>query len=125
MDRQLFVALGLYAPMYSPAWYDDTDAAFAIRKAGYTVYFTPFAEVGAHSISRPNPPISLKYYSLGLVYAQCAWLRAHQWIIPQSHATALFAICSTIMTVSTLCALASFVCLHVIRWSSPKLQTWS
>jgi len=48
VDRHLFVALGLYAPMYSPAWYDDTDAAFAIRKAGYSVYFTPFAEVSKH-----------------------------------------------------------------------------
>lgn len=44
--RELFVKLKLYSPMYSPAWYDDTDAAFAIRAAGYNVWFTPFAEVG-------------------------------------------------------------------------------
>ena len=45
VNRALFNQLGLYAPSYSPAWYDDTDAAFAIRQAGYNVYFTPFAEV--------------------------------------------------------------------------------
>lgn len=56
VDRPLFVALGLYAPTYSPAWYDDTDAAFAIRKAGYTVYFTPFAEVANHPLSIPHYP---------------------------------------------------------------------
>lgn len=43
--RRLFMDLKLYAPAYSPAWYDDTDAAFAIRAAGFNVYFTPFAEV--------------------------------------------------------------------------------
>jgi GT2 family glycosyltransferase len=42
--RELFVALGLFAAEYSPAWYDDTDAAFAVRAAGFEVYYTPFAE---------------------------------------------------------------------------------
>ena len=59
--RQLFVDLGLYSPAYSPAWYDDTDAAFAIRAAGYDVYFTPFAEVGpllAPTHTHTPPPVA-------------------------------------------------------------------
>jgi O-antigen biosynthesis protein len=35
VNRLLFVSLGLYDTMYSPAWYDDTDAAFTIRKSGF------------------------------------------------------------------------------------------
>jgi GT2 family glycosyltransferase/glycosyltransferase involved in cell wall biosynthesis len=43
--RQLFTDLGLFDERYKPAYYEDTDLAFAVRKAGLKVYYQPFSQV--------------------------------------------------------------------------------
>jgi O-antigen biosynthesis protein len=45
--RDLFVALGCFDERYAPAYYEDTDLAFKVRKAGYRVMYQP-ASVVAH-----------------------------------------------------------------------------
>lgn len=41
----LFRSLGGFDPMYVPAYCEDSDLAFQVRKAGLQVYYTPFSEV--------------------------------------------------------------------------------
>jgi GT2 family glycosyltransferase len=43
--RELFVALGRFEEAYAPAYYEDTDLAFKVRKAGYKVIYQPKAVV--------------------------------------------------------------------------------
>ena len=45
VSRQLFLELGGFDKRYQPAYYEDTDLAFAIRAAGREVYFQPAARV--------------------------------------------------------------------------------
>ncbi len=46
--RDLWEQLGGFDKRYSPAYYEDTDLAFAIREAGYKVIYQPKAEVVHH-----------------------------------------------------------------------------
>ena len=39
--RELFAALGGFDQRYAPAYYEDADLAFAVRAAGYKVYYQP------------------------------------------------------------------------------------
>ncbi|NDP42106.1 MAG: glycosyltransferase [Aromatoleum sp.] len=41
----LFRSLGGFDPRYAPAYYEDTDLAFAVRAAGRKVYYQPLATV--------------------------------------------------------------------------------
>jgi len=41
ITRQLFVALGQFDERYFPAYYEDTDLAFEVRRAGKKVYLQP------------------------------------------------------------------------------------
>jgi GT2 family glycosyltransferase/glycosyltransferase involved in cell wall biosynthesis len=43
--RQLFLDLGGFDARYSPAYYEDTDYCFALRKAGYRVVYQPASVV--------------------------------------------------------------------------------
>ena len=43
--RELFVQFGGFDTRYAPAYYEDTDLAFAIRAAGLKVYYEPRATV--------------------------------------------------------------------------------
>lgn len=45
LHRELFVRLGLFDTRYTPAYYEDTDLAFAVRAAGLKVYCEPAATV--------------------------------------------------------------------------------
>jgi GT2 family glycosyltransferase/glycosyltransferase involved in cell wall biosynthesis len=45
LRRELFDKLGGFDTRYAPAYYEDTDLAFAVRAAGYEVYVEPRAEV--------------------------------------------------------------------------------
>ncbi len=45
LRRDLFVRLGAFDTRYTPAYYEDTDLAFAVRKAGLKVYYEPAATV--------------------------------------------------------------------------------
>ena len=45
VPRQLFQDLGGFDTRYQPAYYEDTDLAFAIRAAGKEVYYQPAARV--------------------------------------------------------------------------------
>lgn len=45
IERALFQALGGFDPRYAPAYYEDTDLAFAVRAAGRKVYYEPRALV--------------------------------------------------------------------------------
>ena len=45
LRRDLFVRLGAFDTRYMPAYYEDTDLAFAVRKAGLKVYVEPAATV--------------------------------------------------------------------------------
>lgn len=41
----LFIRLGGFDVRYAPAYYEDTDLCFGIRKLGYKVYYSPFSKV--------------------------------------------------------------------------------
>src|SRR5699024_8294287 len=43
--RNFFLALGGFDARYAPAYYEDTDLAFAVRAAGRKVYYQPAATV--------------------------------------------------------------------------------
>ena len=43
--RELWNRIGGFDERYAPAYCEDSDLCFAVRKAGYKVYFTPFSEV--------------------------------------------------------------------------------
>ncbi len=43
--RNLFNKIGGFDSRYCPAYYEDTDLAFEVRKTGYKVVFQPFSEV--------------------------------------------------------------------------------
>lgn len=45
IQREEFVNLGLFDDYYTPAYYEDTDLAFRVRKAGKKVYYQPGATV--------------------------------------------------------------------------------
>lgn len=45
LPRQLFAALGGFDPRYAPAYYEDTDLAFAVRAAGFRTLYQPAAVV--------------------------------------------------------------------------------
>ncbi len=46
--RQLFDQLGGFDRRYTPAYYEDTDLAFAVREAGLKVYYQPLAVIVHH-----------------------------------------------------------------------------
>ena len=45
VSRRLFGELGGFDPRYAPAYYEDTDLAFAVRAAGRRVYYQPAATI--------------------------------------------------------------------------------
>lgn len=45
LRRDLFTRLGLFDTRYTPAYYEDTDLAFAVRAAGLKVFYEPAATV--------------------------------------------------------------------------------
>lgn len=45
IDRKLFKSLGRFDTRYKPAYYEDTDLAFTVRKAGLKVYYQPLSKV--------------------------------------------------------------------------------
>jgi GT2 family glycosyltransferase/glycosyltransferase involved in cell wall biosynthesis len=45
IDKALFASLGGFDPRYAPAYYEDTDLAFAVRAAGRGVRYQPAAMV--------------------------------------------------------------------------------
>ena len=45
IPKELFDALGGFDARYAPAYYEDTDLAFAVRAAGYRVLYQPDARV--------------------------------------------------------------------------------
>jgi GT2 family glycosyltransferase/glycosyltransferase involved in cell wall biosynthesis len=48
VKKALFERLGCFDPIYAPAYYEDTDLAFKVRKAGLKVYYQPFSAVIHH-----------------------------------------------------------------------------
>lgn len=45
IPRSLFESLGGFDERFAPAYYEDTDLAFAVRQAGYRVLLQPFSRV--------------------------------------------------------------------------------
>lgn len=45
IERQLFEVLGRFDERYAPAYYEDTDLAFAVRERGYRVIYQPRSAV--------------------------------------------------------------------------------
>ena len=45
---QLWMQVGGFSPEFSPAYFEDTDLAFKVREAGYSVRYTPLAKVVHH-----------------------------------------------------------------------------
>ncbi len=45
ITADLFKQLGCFDQRYKPAYYEDTDLAFAVRKAGYKVFYQPHSRV--------------------------------------------------------------------------------
>jgi GT2 family glycosyltransferase len=55
--RELFLAVGGFDPCYAPAYFEDVDLAYKVRKAGYRVRYEPLSEVMHHlSISVQDRP---------------------------------------------------------------------
>jgi len=48
IPKALFDRLGGFDPIYAPAYYEDTDLAFKVRKAGLKAYYQPFSVVIHH-----------------------------------------------------------------------------
>ena len=48
VPKALFDQLGRFDPRYAPAYYEDTDLAFKVRKAGRKVYYQPFSTIIHH-----------------------------------------------------------------------------
>jgi GT2 family glycosyltransferase len=45
IPKALFLSVGGFDPRYEPAYYEDTDLAFKVRRAGYKVLYQPLSEV--------------------------------------------------------------------------------
>ena len=45
IPKSLFQKLGGFDAKYAPAYYEDTDLSFKVRKAGYKVFYQPMSEV--------------------------------------------------------------------------------
>ncbi|PYL00959.1 MAG: hypothetical protein DME32_09880 [Verrucomicrobia bacterium] len=45
IPKSLFQNLGGFDPKYAPAYYEDTDLSFKVRKSGYKVLYQPLSEV--------------------------------------------------------------------------------
>jgi len=45
IPKSLFQKLGGFDAKYAPAYYEDTDLAFKVRKAGYKVFYQPLSEI--------------------------------------------------------------------------------
>jgi GT2 family glycosyltransferase/glycosyltransferase involved in cell wall biosynthesis len=45
IPKSLFTTVGGFDSRYAPAYYEDTDLAFKVRKAGYEVLYQPLSEV--------------------------------------------------------------------------------
>ena len=45
IPKALFEIVGGFDSRYSPAYYEDTDLAFKVRRAGYKVFYQPLSEV--------------------------------------------------------------------------------
>ena len=45
LTAQLWRQLEGFDPLFSPAYYEDTDLAFRVRQAGYKVIYTPFSKI--------------------------------------------------------------------------------
>jgi len=43
--KSLFQQLGGFDPKYAPAYYEDTDLSFKVRRAGYKVLYQPLSEI--------------------------------------------------------------------------------
>lgn len=43
--KHLFIQLGYFDQRYKPAYYEDTDLAFAVRQAGLKVFYQPLSQV--------------------------------------------------------------------------------
>lgn len=48
VPTKLFHELGEFDPIYTPAYYEDTDLAFKVRSAGRKVYYQPLAKIIHH-----------------------------------------------------------------------------
>jgi GT2 family glycosyltransferase/glycosyltransferase involved in cell wall biosynthesis len=46
--KSLFEEIGRFDNRFAPAYYEDTDLCFCVRKFGYKVYFNPFSKVIHH-----------------------------------------------------------------------------
>jgi len=46
--KSLFEEIGRFDNRFAPAYYEDTDLCFSVRKFGYKVYFNPFSKVIHH-----------------------------------------------------------------------------
>ncbi len=45
IPKSLFDSVGGFDPRYAPAYYEDTDLSFKVRRAGYKVFYQPLSEV--------------------------------------------------------------------------------
>ena len=66
IPKALFERLGGFDPIYAPAYYEDTDLAFKVRKAGEKVYYQPFSVITHHEgqTSGTNTESGVKRYQL-------------------------------------------------------------
>lgn len=66
VPRALFEALGNFDERYAPAYYEDTDLAFTVRRSGRKVYYQPLSRVIHHEgvSSGTDPRKGVKAYQV-------------------------------------------------------------
>jgi GT2 family glycosyltransferase len=81
--RDLWNQLGGFSPEFSPAYYEDTDLAFKVRQAGFSVRYTPLARVIHHEgVSNGTDPATAsglkRYQELHAPLFRTKWEAAFQ-----------------------------------------------
>ncbi|MBN1583801.1 MAG: glycosyltransferase family 2 protein [Anaerolineae bacterium] len=64
IHRQVLQDVGMFDPIYTPAYQEDYDLCFRIKNRGYKIFYMPTAKVW-HKVSRSEHQPGSKWYNLG------------------------------------------------------------
>lgn len=84
----MFRRLGMFKETYSPAYYEDTDLAMAVRRAGQRVVYQPFSEVIHYEgISSGIDPTrgTKRYQEINRIKFREAWAQELRYLSPRGH----------------------------------------
>ena len=78
IPKSLFERIGGFDPIYAPAYYEDTDLAFKVRKAGRKAYYQPFSVIIHHEGQTSGTDIASgvkRYQAVNQSKFQTKWAR--------------------------------------------------